>query len=119
MGTVIGAVEFTLGSEDPIELQLLQDNGITPIGSLSGITDLTLILIDPEGTKTEITTNFAVSNAALSKVKLSQTAAQFPTATRYDYKVKFKTSGGAQRFVPDGNRWYQWQVFPVSPTPSP
>jgi hypothetical protein len=115
MGTVIGAVEMTLGSEDPIELQLLQDDGVNPIGSLTGITELTLVLIDEDGTETGITTNFAVSDAALSKVKLSQTAAQFPEAQRYDYKVKFKTSGGKQRFVPDGSKWYQWQVFPVSP----
>lgn len=115
MGTVIGAVEMTLGSEDPVELQLLKDDGVTPIGSLTGITDLTLILIDEDGVETNITTNFAVSDAALSKVKLSQTAAQFPEAQRYDYKVKFLTPGGKQRFVPDGNRRYQWQVFPIAP----
>lgn len=115
MGTVIGAVEISLGSEDPVELQLLEDDGITPIGSLSGITALTLLLVDADGNITSITTNFVVSNATLSKVKLSQTAAQFPTAKRYDYKVKFKTSGGKQRFVPDGNKWYTWEVFPLTP----
>lgn len=115
MGTVIGEIEITLGSEDPVELHLLEDDGVTPIGDLSGITELTLILIDDEGTETNITSNFAVSDATLSKVKLSQTAAQFPTAKRYDYKVKFKTAGGAQRFVPDGSLWYTWEVFPLSP----
>jgi len=115
MGTVIGAVEFTLGSEDPVELQLLKDDGVTPIGSLSGITALTLLLVDADGTETEITTNFSVSDAALSKVKLSQVAAQFTAAKRYSYKVKFKDSGGKQKFVPDGNLWYTWQVFAITP----
>lgn len=115
MAEVIGAVSMTLGSEDPVELQLLEDDGVTPIGSLSGITELTLILVDSNGTETNIISNFAVSDAALSKVKLSQTAAQFPTAKRYDYKVKFKTADGDQRFIPDGSKWYTWQVFPLIP----
>ncbi len=110
MGTVNGNVTLRAGSEDPVTLQLLQDDGTTPI-DLTGITGLTLHLKDTAtGTVTTFTDpKFVVSDAALGKVKLSQAAADFSAAARYVYHVSFSDSGGKAHYVPE-DRNYSWIV---------
>lgn len=114
MGTVNGDVEITLGSEDPITLQLLEDDGVTPI-DLTGITELTLFMRDTDGDLKEITgANLVVIDAVNGKIKLSQVAADFLIATSYRYKIKFLDAGGKQHFVPDGSKWYIFAVYDVT-----
>ncbi len=114
MGTVNGDVEISLGSEDPVTLQLLEDDGVTPV-DLTGITVLTLFMRDTEdGTLKEITSNLAVSDASNGKITLSQVAADFPATALYRYKIKFVDAGGKQHFVPDGSKWYIFTVYDVT-----
>ena len=114
MGTVNGDVEITLGSEDPITLQLLEDDGVTPI-DLTGITALTLFMRDKNGDLKEITgANLVVTDALNGKIKLSQDAADFTVAASFRYKVKFLDAGGEQHFVPDGSKWYTFAVYDIT-----
>jgi hypothetical protein len=115
MATVNGDVEITLGSEDPITLQLLEDDGVTPI-NLSQITGLTLYMRDTDdGSLKEITgERLEVTDMDNGKIKLSQIAADFPVAASYRYKIKFVDPGSKQHFVPDGSKWYIFTVYNVT-----
>ena len=114
MATVNGDVEITLGSEDPITLQLLEDDGVTPI-ELAGITALTLFMRDKNGDLKEITgANLVVLDAENGKVKLSQDDNDFPVTASYRYKIKFLDAGGKQHFVPDGSKWYVFAVYDIT-----
>lgn len=115
MATVNGDVEITLGSEDPITLQLLEDDGVTPI-NLIGITALTLFMRDTEdGSLKQITgASLIVTDAANGKIKLSQDVDDFPAAAIYRYKINFLDSVAKQHFVPDGSTWYTFSVYDVT-----
>jgi hypothetical protein len=115
MGTVNGDVEITLGSEDPITLQLLEDDGITPI-NLTGITGLTLYMRNTDdGSEKEITgAKLVVTDAANGKITLSQVATDFPAAASYRYKIKFDDAASKAHFVPDGSKWYLFVVYDVT-----
>lgn len=115
MGTVTGDVAISLGSEDPITLQLLEDDGVTPI-DLTDITVLTLFMRETDdGTLKEITgANLVVTDAVNGKITLSQDASDFPDAASYRYKVKFLNAGDKQHFVPDGFKWYLFTVDDVA-----
>lgn len=114
MGTVNGNVEMTLGSEDPVELQLLQDDGFTPIADIAGASALSLQMREPDGTVKEVTSALAVSDGPNAKIKLSHATSEFPNVIQYKYKVKF-TLGGKVRWFPDGSKWLCWEVFDVTP----
>lgn len=114
MGNVNGNIEITFGSEIPVTLQLLQDDGETPIGDITTATALTLYLREPDGDLVQITSNFVVSDGPNSEVTLSQTAAQFPDVIQYKYKVRFAL-GGKVYFVPDGSKWLSWKVCDTTP----
>ncbi len=115
MGTVNGDVQMTLSSEDPITLQLLQDDGITPY-DLTGITALTLYMrnMDDGSLKTITGASLVVTDAVNAKIQLSQVAADFLTAESYRYKVKFKDASGKQHFVPDGLKWYPFVIHDIT-----
>ncbi len=110
MATVNGNVIIRAGSEDPVILQLLDDDGASPI-NLTGISLLTLHLKDiATGTVTTITGNkLTVLDAATGKIKLSQAAADFPAAARYEYWASFKDSGNKMHYVPE-DKEYSWMV---------
>jgi hypothetical protein len=115
MAAVNGDVEITLGSEDPVTLQLLEDDGVVPI-DLTGITVLTLYMRDTDdGSLKEITgAKLTVLDAANGKIKLSQVSADFPAAASYRYKIKFMDLATKQHFVPDGSKWYFFTIYDVT-----
>jgi len=106
VATVNGDVTIRAGSEDPITLQLLEDDGVTVI-DLTGITALTLRLkdVNAETAKTFVDPKFTVSDATNGKVKLEQVAADFPSATKYEFYVSFKDSGGKTHVVPEDKNY--------------
>jgi hypothetical protein len=115
MATVNGDVEITLGSEDPITLQLLEDDGVTPI-YLAQISELTLYMRNTDdGSLKEITgEKLVVTDMDNGKIKLSHDAADFPAATSYRYKIKFVDPGSKQHFVPDGSKWYMFFIHDIT-----
>ena len=110
MATVNGSVLIRAGSEDPVTLQLLDDDGATPI-DLTGISLLTLHLKNiATGTVTTITGGkLVVLDAATGKIKLSQAAADFAAAARYEYWVSFKDGPNKMLYVPEDKN-YTWIV---------
>lgn len=110
MATVNGDVTIRVGSEDPITLQLFEDDGVTAI-NLTGITLLTLRLKE-DGTgivKTFTGAKLTVTDAANGKIQLAQVAADFTSATKYEYYVSFTDSGGKAHAVPE-NKNYIWRI---------
>lgn len=115
MATVNGDVTIRVGSEDPVTLQLLEDDGVTPLnqanGGLVNITLLTLRLKEEDtGTvKTFTGAKLTVTDVANSEIQLAQVAADFPSATRYEFYVSFTDSGGKAHAVPEDKN-YIWRV---------
>jgi hypothetical protein len=110
MATVDGNIILRSGSEDPVILQLLQDDGVTPI-DLAGISNLTLRLKNiSDGTaKTFTGAKLTVADADNGKIQLAQVAADFPAAAVYEYYVTFTDSGGKAHAVPEDKN-YTWRV---------
>ena len=110
MATVNGNVVIRVGSEDPVIMQLLDDDGATPI-DLTGISLLTLHLKDiAAGTVTTIIgSKLTVLDAIPGKIKLSQAAADFPAAARYEYYISFKDGANKMHYVPEDKN-YSWVV---------
>lgn len=110
MGTVNGDVTIRVGSEDPITLQLFEDDGITAI-NLTGITLLTLRLkeVSTGTVKTFTGAKLTVTDAGNGKIQLAQVAADFPSATIYEFYVSFTDSGSKAHAVPE-NKNYIWRV---------
>lgn len=109
MGTVNGNVTLRAGSEDPITLQLLDDDGTTPI-DLTGASVVTMHL---RNTATQVVTiltgaSLVVSDAGLGKITLSQVAAVFPDQANYEYYISFSQDGKARKVPEDIN--YSWIV---------
>ena len=106
---VDGDVKIRAGSEDPITLQLLDDDGTTVI-DLSGATDLTLHMKNTvSGDISSITgAKLVVSDAANGKITLSQVAADFPVAANFIYFVSFTQVSKARKVPEDVN--YKWVV---------
>lgn len=110
MAPVNGDVTIRAGSEDPIILQLFEDDGVTAI-NLAGITLLTLRLKE-DGTGTVRTftgAKLTITDAANGKIQLAQVAADFPSATKYEFYVSFTDSGGKAHAIPE-NKNYIWRV---------
>jgi hypothetical protein len=88
MGTVRADMWIRLGSEDPLTAQLLKDDGVTPIGNLSGkIIDWIFLLSGSEAKRfstADASPKVSVTDAANSKVKLSQLKTDFPEVAEYE-----------------------------------
>lgn len=110
MATVNGDTQLRAGSEDPLTWQLLEDDGVTAI-NLTGITLLTLRLEEEDTGTVKIFTGakLTVTDAANGKIQLAQVAADFPSATRYEFYVSFTDSGGKAHAVPEDKN-YIWRV---------
>ena len=107
MGTVSGNVIVRAESEDPITWQMLKDDGVTPIGDLTGITDLTLRLIDVKSqvAKLFVDPKFIVSDALESEVTLKQVKTDFPLATLFEFYTSFTDGVGNGKAVPEDKNY--------------
>ncbi len=114
MPTVNGDVEIKAGSEDYIDLQLLQDDGVTPV-DLSAATSVELRL---RNTADQVIKTFAtidaspklfIIDAAQGKIQLRQKAVDFPGAAIFEYYIVINDAIGAHP-VPDGDKLYSLRV---------
>ena len=114
MALVNGNVEMTKGSEDPVPLQLMKDDGVTPWGDITGATGITIYMREPDGTLKLVTTGITITDGPNAKIQLAHAASEFPDVKKYEYKVKFTLSSKV-RFVPDGSKWNTWEIFDDTP----
>jgi hypothetical protein len=114
MALVEGDVTIRVGSEDYVDLQLLQDDGVSPV-NISGATKVELRLRSRDGEETikkfaddDVPQKLYVTDAEQGEIQLRQVAADFATIMDYDFFVVITDSIGNHP-VPE-DKFYTWSA---------
>lgn len=99
MATVNGNITIRVGSEDYVDIQLLQEDGVTPI-DLTVATKAVMKLVDLDGNIKKFATNdpspklFFDDIRTTGKLQLRQTGSDFSAAAAWRYYVEIWDSVG-------------------------